>query len=173
MTRSGFRTVMFLLLFVLLGLSGLIFYWCQKLEADIVSRQNNLTRLKQELENARSLNTALTELDQLTINEKTATQLDILRHLGLEQTDLEFRVESREMRSVGITNLYVHSVRLAGALAYPAALRLADSLQATKKIMITDITLRPVTTDTGDKIQLTLTGRIYGLDKRAAEEATP
>jgi hypothetical protein len=148
MTRSGYRNVMLLLVVFFTG----------------VERQNNLTRLGQEFENANRLNIALNELDGLTVNEQTATQLDILRHLGLEQSELEFRMESREVRSVGNTGLYVHNVRLGGSLPYPAALYLADRLQNTKKIMISSIVLTPVN-DGPNRVAFTLTGRIYGLDK--------
>lgn len=164
MRRSAYRNIMLTILSVLLGLSAFIFTRGQNAEQDILNNQNQLTKLKQELENAARLSAALTELDQLTINEQTATQLDILRHLGLEQTDISFSIESREVRAVGQTNLYVRTVRVEGPLSYPAALYLADQLHNTKKIVMTELQLEPVA-GKRDKVRLRLVGKVYGLDK--------
>lgn len=178
MTRTGYRNLMFSLVVLFAGLAVFLFMRCQTFEEEIVNRQNELTRLGQELENAYRLNIALTELDQLTINEQTATQLDILRHLGLEQSDLRFTAESRDVQTIGNTSLYVHAVRLEGDIAYPAALNLFDRLQNTKKILINKIEISRPGTDNGDnQVSIVLGGRIYGLDKatpppEAAPEAT-
>lgn len=167
MTRTAYRNLMLALLVLFAGLAVFLFMKCQTFEEQIVDRQNDLTRLGQELENANRLNIALTELDQLTINEKTATQLDILRHLGLEQSDLKFTAEARDVQAIGNTSLYVHTVRLEGDLAYPAALNLFDRLQNTKKILINNIEINRANVNTsGDNmVSIVLSGRIYGLDK--------
>lgn len=165
MTRSSYRNMMLLTMVGLVGVATFVFFQGQKEGERIIEAQNRLTKLKQELENAARLSAALTELDQLTINEKTATQLDILRHLGLEQTDINFTLESREIRTVGDTNLYVRTARLDGELPYPAALYLADRLHNTKKIVLTQLQLDPVF-DAANKVHLQLVGKIYGLDKQ-------
>lgn len=167
MNRSSYRNFMIITLVVLLAISTFIFFRGQKAEQDILDSQNQLTKLKQELENAARLSAALTELDQLTINEQTATQLDILRHLGLEQTDINFTVESREVRAVGDTNLYVRTVRVEGVLPYPAALYLADRLHNTKKIVMSQLQFEQ-SFDKKEKIRMRLVGKVYGLDKHPA-----
>lgn len=165
MTRTGYRNIMLLGLAGLVGISTFVFLQGQKEQEKITEAQNQLTKLRQELENAARLSAALTELDQLTINEKTATQLDILRHLGLEQTDINFMLESREVRTVGDTNLYVRTARLEGQLPYAAALYLADRLHNTKKIVLTQMQIDPLF-DGPNKVRLQLAGKIYGLDKQ-------
>lgn len=166
MNRSSYRNLMIIALVVLIVLATFIFYKGQDEEQQILDRQNQLTRVRQELDNAARLSAALTELDQLTINEQTATQLDILRHLGLEQTDITFNIESREVRAVGDTNLYVRTVRVEGSLDYPAALYLVDRLHNTKKVVLNELQLEQAF-DKKNKIRLKFVGKVYGLDKKA------
>ncbi|MBI1308534.1 MAG: hypothetical protein GC129_01570 [Proteobacteria bacterium] len=166
MTRSSYRNIMLVTLAALMALSAFIFFSGQSIEEEILTRQNQLTRLNQELDNAARLSAALTELDQLTIDEQTATQLDILRHLGLEQTDINFTVDSREVRTVGENNLYVRNVSIEGDLDYSTALYLADRLHNTKKIVINLIQLTP-SYGQKNKVHMRLTGKIYGLDKKS------
>lgn len=164
MTRSSYRLVMMIGLIAMLAVAVFLFYRGQNESAEILNRQNELVRLKQELENAARLSAALVQLDQLTINEKTATQLDILRHLGLENADLIFTIESREVRTVGSTNLYIRTLRIETVLPYPASLYLLDKLSNTKKIFIDKIKLLP-SQEQVDKVIMELRGKVYGLDK--------
>ncbi len=164
MIRSTYRNLMLILLVVCFGIAFYVFRMSQDYQLQITDRQNDITRLNQELENARSLDVALTELDNLTITEQTATQLDILRHLGLEQSELNFQMESRDVQAVASTNLYIHNVRISGVMSYEAALALSDRLQNTKKIVLTSIEILAPAQDTND-ITLNVSGRIYGLDK--------
>ncbi|NBX85808.1 MAG: hypothetical protein EBQ80_00960 [Proteobacteria bacterium] len=157
---------MIVTLVFLLAITVFVFYRGQHESTEIINRQNELVRLKQELENAARLSAALIQLDQLTINEQTATQLDILRHLGLEQSDINFTIESREIRTVGSANLYVRTVRIESALPYPASLYLLDKLNNTKKIVINQLDMNP-TQEVGDKVRMELRGKVYGLDKHA------
>lgn len=174
MIRSTYRNLMLSLLAVSFGISFYLFRMSQDFQAQITDRQNDITRLNQELENAQSLNVALTELDNLTITEQTATQLDILRHLGLEQSEIGFQLESRDVQMVGSTSLYSHTVRITGSMAYDQILALCDRLQNTKKIILTQIELNaPVGTETSD-VRFTISGKIYGLDKNlSAVTPTP
>jgi hypothetical protein len=164
MIRSTFRNLMLGLLSICLGLSYYLFTLTQGWQMKIVETESDIVRLNQELENARNLNVALTELDNLTITEQTATQLDILRHLGLEQSDLDFTLESRDTENVGGTSLFAHTVKIGGKMNYESALALVDRLQNTKKIVIGKIEIQgPTTAD--PNITLDVTGRIYGLEK--------
>lgn len=165
MIRSTYRNLMLLMLVLCFGLSFYLFRKTQDVQLEIGTFQNDIIRLRQELENAQSLNVALNELDNLTITEQTATQLDILRHLGLEQSKLNFMLESREEQLIGDTRLYVHNVRITGSMPYETALNLSDKLQSTKKIVLDVIELTNQPGDTNNFIGFALSGKIYGLEK--------
>ncbi|RYG61566.1 MAG: hypothetical protein EON60_03050 [Alphaproteobacteria bacterium] len=165
MIRSTYRNLMLLLLLLSFGVSFYLFRKTQDVQLEIGSFQNDIIRLRQELENAQSLNVALNELDNLTITEQTATQLDILRHLGLEQSNLNFTVESRDEQVIGDTRLFIHNVRIGGNMPYETALNLSDKLQSTKKIVLDAIELTVLPSDPNNFIMFSLAGKIYGLEK--------
>lgn len=163
-TRRSFRNMSLLLIALLLSLMLLIFNWAQGEGEGITNKTYQLNDLSSELENAARRSAALNELDQLTINEKTATRLDILRHLGLEQTDYNFVVNARTERSVADARLYTRLVQLDAQVPYAAALELVDRLHDTRKIVITRIQLER-SAEPGDRVMMRLEGTIYGLDK--------
>jgi len=166
MIRSTYRNIMVAMLLVCFGVAYYMFTTSQAYQVQIQQRTNEIIRLNQELENAQNLNVALTELDNLTITEQTATQLDILRHLGLENSELTFQLEARDVQAIGPSSLYVHTVAISGNMPYAEALALCDRLQNTKKIVITTIELRaPPSGTTEDKVDLRVIGLIYGLEK--------
>jgi hypothetical protein len=167
-TRSSFRNMSLLLIALLLSLMMLIFNWAQGEAESITQKTYQLTDLSNELENAARRSAALDELDKLTIDEKTATRLDILRHLGLEQTNYTFSVNARNDRTIADANLYTRMVQMEAQLPYGDALDLIDRLHETRKIVITRIQLER-STQTGDKVMLSLEGTIYGLEKQHAE----
>lgn len=171
MIRSTFRNVMLAMLVACFGLSYYLFTLTQEWQMRIVERESDIVRLNQELENAQNLNVALTELDSLTITEQTATQLDILRHLGLEQSELNFSLEARDVQQVGGTSLYAHRVRINGPMSYESALALADRLQNTKKIVLDAIEIQAPPQGSMD-VTMNLVGRIYGLDKATPPTVT-
>ncbi len=173
MIRSTYRNLMLLMLVASFGISLYLFRKTQDVQLDIGARQNDIIRLRQELENAQTLNVALNELDNLTITEQTATQLDILRHLGLEQSNLNFMLESRDEQVIGDTRLYVHNVRIAGSMPYETALNLSDKLQSTKKIVLDSIELSVQPSDPDNNIAFSLAGKIYGLQKNIAPAPQP
>ena len=163
-TRKSFRNMALLLIALLLSLMMLIFNWAQGESENIVNKTYQLNDLSSELDNAARRSAALEELDKLTINEQTATRLDILRHLGLEQTDYSFVVNARTERSVADARLYARLVQMEAQLSYAGALELVDRLHDTRKIVITRIQLeRP--SNPGDMVRLRLEGTIYGLEK--------
>ena len=166
MNRSTYRNLMVAALLACFGLAYFLFTTSQDFQLQIQQRNNDLIRLNQELENMQNLDVALTELDNLTITEQTATQLDILRHLGLEKSELDFQMESRDVQSVGGTSLYVHTVKIKADLEYPEALALCDRLQNTKKMVMREIVLTaPPSGSNSPLVGLDLTGSTYGLDK--------
>jgi len=166
MIRSTYRNLMIGVLLACFGLSYYLFITSQDFQLQIQQNNNDLIRLNQELENMQNLNVALTELDNLTITEQTATQLDILRHLGLDKSDYTFQLEARDQQSVGGTSLFIHTVQVSAKLPYAEALALCDRLQNTKKIVMSEITLdAPQPSANDNLVGLTIRGNIYGLDK--------
>ncbi len=166
MNRSTYRNIMIAVLLICFGVAYYLFTTSQTYQVQIQQRTNEIIRLNQEFENAQNLNVALTELDNLTITEQTATQLDILRHLGLENSELTFQLEARDVQAIGPSSLYVHTVAISGNMPYAEALALCDRLQNTKKIVITAIEVRgPPSGTTQDTVDLRVVGLIYGLEK--------
>jgi hypothetical protein len=164
LSRASYRNIWLLLLLMLLGLALMVFNMGRGARQEIDTKTMQLNNLTRELDNASRRSTALTELDKLTINEKTATRLDILRHLGLEQTDYAFAVNAHQDRIIGDTTLYLRSVKLEAQLSYDDAMNLLDRLQDTRKIVLSKITIGR-SSDVGDKVSLSIEGTIYGLDK--------
>lgn len=164
MNRTTFRNIWLLLMLVMVGLSFLVFRQGQTEQDNIANYTFQLNALKAELENAAKRAVALEELDKLTINEKTATRLDILRHLGLEQSGYDFQVNARQVKVVGESNLDLRVVQLQANMSYDDSMNLMDRLHETKKIVISKIELRK-SSESGDKVYLILEGTIYGLEK--------
>ena len=91
MNRTAFRNSMILLSLLLAGLSLFFYYQGKATQEKIVAQNYTIISLQQELENVARLSASLTELDQMTMDEKTATQLNLLRHLNIEQSNYGFR----------------------------------------------------------------------------------
>lgn len=134
-----------------------------------IDQQNaQLESSKQELENAARLSTQLAKLDDLTINENTATRLEILRHLGLEQNDYDIAIGSKVMRPVGSVTLSQRQVRVTANLAYRDALALADKLYNNGKMNLTGAMLG-IATQPHAEVEVIIDGTLYGLDKRGQQ----
>lgn len=164
MNRTTFRNTWILLMLIVVGLAVLVFRQGQMEQDNIAGFTFQLNALKAELENAAKRAIALEELDKLTINEKTATRLDILRHLGLEQSGYDFQVNARQVKVVGESNLDLRVVQLQANMSYDEAMALMDRLHETKKIVISKLELRK-SGEAGDKVYFVLEGTIYGLEK--------
>lgn len=167
-TRSTFRNITLLMTIGLLLAAVLVFRWASQAGQNIENRMFELANLQQELQNAARLSAALSDLDQLTIDEQTATRLNILRHLGLEQSTYNFSISSKQIRAVGDASLFLRDVVLTATLPYAGALALADRLHNTKKIVINSLQVRPSSL-AGDNVELVLSGTIYGLEKQKEE----
>lgn len=127
-----------------------------------------------ELENAQRLSAAMTELDNHTLNENTSTRLEILRHLGLEQSDYEVDIQSRQDEQIGEGTMYVRTLGITAVGTYPAMLALLDRLHNTGKFVLTRIYFENAATDEQNGVKLpvgtvkmTLDGNIYALKKKA------
>lgn len=167
MNRKSFRNMWLLTIVVLVGLALLAFQTGKSERMSISNQNMNLQSLRVELDNAARRADLLKELDSLTINEKTATRLDILRHLGLEQSGYDFTVNARQIKPVGDATIFQRNVRLETDLSYQGAMKLVDALHETRKIVITSIELKKSGMP-GDMVHLTLEGNIYGLEKTDA-----
>ena len=96
--RQTFRNIWILSMILLAVLAFAFYNYALTQKERATNQQMQLGSLQTELENASRRSQSLDKLDQLTINEKTATRLDILRHLGLEQTDYQFQVSGNQTR---------------------------------------------------------------------------
>ena len=169
MNRSTFRNL-WLLTMVLAILAGLfMFNRAQDTETRITRAEMRLNLLRNELENAARLSAALAELDALTIDERTATRLNILRHLGLENTDYDFNVTAKQVRQLGDTSLIVRNIEMRGLLTYAQSLALLDHLYNTRKIILNRMQMS-TTNDYGDAVEVRLSGLLYGLEKQGPLE---
>jgi hypothetical protein len=166
MTRTGQRNLILICCGALVILAGLFYLQSQKsLEAAKVLGQER-DGLQRELANVSRRAATLTELNQLTIDERTATQLNILRHLGLAKMDIDFRLSARDTRQMGVDNLYVRTANIQTQVPYAEALKLLDMLHANRKMVLTEITLLAGRPEKDDDVTLRVNGRIYGLEKR-------
>lgn len=169
MKRTQFRNVWLMVIAALLVGAWYMFQQAEDERLRIVRAQNRLKALKQERINAQNLSSALAELDQLTLDEATATRLEILRHLGLETTTYDFSIRGRETRQIRGTSVQIRRVQLRADLPYAQALRLVDELHANRKILLQTVSLeeskgRKIFTP--DQITLKVEGLLYGLDKK-------
>jgi hypothetical protein len=167
MNRTTFRNIMILVSLVLAGLALLFYFQGKKAQANVQTDTYTLQALRQELDNVARLSAALTELDQMTIDEKTATQLNLLRHLNIEQNDFYFQVMSRQVLTLGESSVISRQVELQTKLPYPETLKLMDDLYNTKKLQVVSIEMEPVYPLNGN-VALKLTGNVYGLEKNTS-----
>jgi hypothetical protein len=167
MTRGQVRTLWIAILLLLAVATTVSYQFIRGVRAQIGQKQTELAASRQELDNVSRLSAALAVLDRLTIDEGTATRLEILRHLGLEQTDYDVDIGSRQQKQVGGVNLAYHTIKVTAQLPYIAALTVADQLYNTGKIVVTGLTLNtPDPNHPEADVRLELQGTLYGLEKR-------
>jgi hypothetical protein len=164
MSRRGYRNAMFFCLIIQLILAGVIFSRTQGLEIEISAAETNLISVQQERDNMARLSAALTELDQLTINETNLTQLDILKYLDLAQTDMKVSMKSVEEKQFGSGSLKVRTIELEGAMPYPAAMNFIDRFHNNRKLIIRSIVMK-VDDKERQNISFSVEGTLYGLNK--------
>lgn len=125
----------------------------------------DLDAATRELENAQRLSASLAELDAQTMDETTATRLEVLRHLGLEQTDYSVEINSRQEQQVGANALYLRNVVISLDMSYPALLAFIDRFHNNGKLVISSLTLTPSTAQ-GNLVHLSMAGTLYGIEKK-------
>lgn len=167
MSRRGYRNLMFFCLIIQLILASVIFSRAQGLETEISAAEGNLVSVQQERDNIARLSAALTELDQLTINETNLTQLDILKYLELAQTDIKVIMKGAEEKQFGTGSLKVRTIELEGAMPYPAAMNFIDRFHNNRKLIIRSVVMKVDEKDR-QNIGFTVEGTLYGLNKASA-----
>lgn len=164
MVRQSFIRVMLLFISILLLIAVLVYQQTKAQNTELENQRLGLMELNRELDNMARLSSALTMLDELTIDEKTSTRLNLLRHLGLEQSGYMFEVASKQTRQMNNVALYLRQVNIRADIPYRTALGLADRLHNTRKVVLNTVQLEPSPTP-GDNVLISIKGTIYGLEK--------
>jgi hypothetical protein len=164
MTRSSARRLWLIIVLGLLAAAYFVYQKGQDLQTQIASTESRRIQLTNDLRKGNQFSAALTDLDNFTINEQNATTLDILRHLDLEESNMNYETRSRTVRPVAGVNLYTRRFALSGVMPYGEALNQTDWLHNTNKVVIDRVEIRPGE-GYGDVVQLQIEGTLYGLDK--------
>ncbi len=166
MNRSSLRSTS-LLVVALCSAAGMgCYYQSTKKLVEIDGLNSEKYQRQEELNNINRLSSQLDELDSLTLDERVATQLDILRHLGLSQMDLTFQIDARETQQASGVNLFIRGMRIENTMTYSSALKLIDMLQANRKMMIKNVEFFPGDPTKVDSVRVSLSGKIFGLEKK-------
>jgi hypothetical protein len=165
MNRRSVLTLWAVLLVMLLIGTLVVFKFSSSEKTVIQQRQSDLAASRQELENVSRLSTALKKLDQLTIDENTATRLEILRHLQMENNDYNIIIGSRSPHVVGSVSLTQRQITIIADLSYADAMALADRVYNQGRMNVTGVTLSNAPDASGAEVEVKIDGMLYGLDK--------
>lgn len=171
MTRSGLRNLTILCLVCMVISAVVLWMQVQKAQERVVQLQGALDARQTELNNLNFLVAAQDRLDTLTMDERRSTQLDVLKYLGLEKIKLDFRIDSRESRAVGDTNLIVRTVTVQARKPYSEVMQLVDQLFASGKFNVSTLTLQRGDEAVPESTALVLQGRLFSLQKQGELEA--
>ena len=164
MTRTGNRRFW---LVIILGLTVAAYYvlgMAQDTQVEISSAESKKNQLQRDLRAGNLFSAALADLDNFTINENNATTLDILRHLGLEESVVDYQTRSRSIRPIAGTDLYIRRFNLSGEMSFAEAMSQIDWLHNTNKVVINRVVLEPGE-GFGDVVVFELEGTLYGIRK--------
>ena len=164
MTRTGTRRTWLIIIITLLLSAYYLLGIAQDTQIDISSAESRKNQLQREVRAGNLFSAALADLDNFTINENNATTLDILRHLGLEESSINYQTRSRSIRPVGSTDLYVRRFTLDGSMSFAAAMDQIDWLHNTNKVVINSVEMEPGD-GFGDVISFEMEGTLYGIRK--------
>jgi hypothetical protein len=165
MNRRGILTLWGVLLVMLLVGTLVVFEFNSSETIVIQQHQSDLAASRQELENVSRLSTALKKLDQLTIDENTATRLEILRHLQMENNDYNIVIGARSPHVVGSVALTQRQITITADLSYADAMALADRVYNQGRMNVTGVTLSNAPDNSGAEVEIKIEGMLYGLDK--------
>ena len=164
MTRTGTRRRWLIIILALLLSAYYLLGIAQDTQIDISSAESRKNQLQRQVRADNLFSAALADLDNFTINENNATTLHILRHLGLEESSINYNTRSRSIRPVGSTDLYVRRFTLEGSMSFAAAMQQIDRLHNTNKVVINSIEVEPGD-GFGDVISFVMEGTLYGIRK--------
>ncbi len=164
MTRTGSRRLWLIITAVLLVGAVFVSRKAGEVQAEVERKNDQIRQLNIERESSDRLRANLERLDSITINEADATTLDVLRHLNLETSDMDYRTQSISSRSFDGTPLFIRRFELKGTMTYGEAVERLDELQSTEK-MVMDQVVMEHGKGFGDTVNLTIKGTMYGLDK--------
>jgi hypothetical protein len=167
MTRSALLNLMLLVLLVCGAVTGLLWWYVQRAEAKLIELRIDLETRKTELANLHQMTEAQTRLDALTLDERTTTQLELLKHLGLEKMELSFEIAAREEQPVGDTSLITRGIVISLDQSYPDQMAFIEKLYGNGKLQIAKIELRrAIVAGIADPVALRLEGKIYSIEKK-------
>jgi len=166
MTRSNFKKIWLLAVGVFLCISIYMYQQGENYQAKVMRESSKKSQLKSALRVGNKLSADLVKLNSFTINEKGATKLDVLRYLGLETTSMLVEISGKNPQKSGKVILYQRDFAMDGMLPYADVLDQIDTIHNTKKVIITDISLKEAKKHTGDFIDFSIKGVMYGLDKK-------
>lgn len=170
MTRSGLRNLTLLGLVCMAAASVTLWMQVQKAQERVLQLRGALESRRSELNNLNFLVAAQDKLDSLTMDERRSTQLDVLKYLNLEKIKLDFRIESRESRAVGDTNLIARTVTVQARQPFVEIMRLVDLLFASGKFNVSTLTLQRGDDTVPESTALVLQGRLFSLQKQGELE---
>ena len=164
MTRTGNRRFWLLIIIGLIITAYYVLGTAQDTQVDISSAESKKNQLQRDLRAGNLFSAALADLDSFTINENNATTLDILRHLGLEESVVNYKTMSRSIRPIAGTDLFVRRFNLSGEMTFAEAMSQIDWLHNTNKVVINTVELEPGE-GFGDIVSFNLEGTLYGIRK--------
>jgi hypothetical protein len=164
MTRTTSKRIWMFVIVALLGGALFSFIKTQDFQTILVQKEGQRQRLNTELRRGNQFNIDVGELDNLTINERTATVLEILRHLGMEDSTMRYQTRAKTTRKIGAASVYTRRFSLEGVMSYQNALAQIDQLNDTNKVVLNKVMLEPGE-GFGNIVNLYIEGTLYGLDK--------
>ncbi len=171
MTRSGIRNFTLLLL-LCMTISAVLIWMQVRNTQDQVQQQSGVRDTLQNEFNNLTFQVALQDkLDTLTMDERRATQLDVLTYLGLETLPIDFRIDNREARTVGDATLIVRNVTILTRDDYHAVMALVDKLYGSGKFNISTLTFNRGDETIAGHTAMELQGRLFSLEKQGPLDA--
>lgn len=167
MTRTKFKWICLISIALILSGSFYAFSKTQELKLDISRAERDKERLTRDLRAGAQVSADLKKLDGLTLDQNTSTKLDVLRYLGLEDRDVDFKESGQSTRKIGATTLFIRDFNLSPSheVSYAEALRLIDWMHNNKAAVVNNVKLNPGM-GYGDVVKLEMGGTLYGLQKR-------
>ncbi len=166
MTRSKFKKIWMLAVAICVIISLYMYQQGEKYQAKVMRQTSKKNQLSSTLRVGNKLSSDLIKLDNFTINERGVTKLDVLRFLGLENSNMNVSISGKTAKKTGKIPLFQRDFSMTGKLPYSAVLDQIDTIHNTKKVIITDISLQVPKKNVGDLVEFDIKGVLYGLDKK-------